>query len=177
MDITTFIGIFVAGGLVVSAILMGGPGLWFINMPSFMIVIGGTMGATFLAYPLSEVMSVFKVVKNVLLQRSQSPYQLITLISDMSKTVKKEGFLSLEQTLGKIEDPFLAKGIMMFVDGAEKSYVEEVMTTDMVSDCSPQRKILSLGILLRITNMMEYLFGDQLTSLLRISSQTTRIKV
>ena len=133
MDITTFIGIFVAGGLVVSAILMGGPGLWFINMPSFMIVIGGTMGATFLAYPLSEVMSVFKVVKNVLLQRSQSPYQLITLISDMSKTVKKEGFLSLEQTLGKIEDPFLAKGIMMFVDGAEKSYVEEVMTTDMVS--------------------------------------------
>jgi len=133
VDITTFIGIFVAGGLVVSAILMGGPGLWFINMPSFMIVIGGTMGATFLAYPLSEVMSVFKVVKNVLLQRSQSPYQLITLISDMSKTVKKEGFLSLEQMLGKIEDPFLAKGMMMFVDGAEKSYVEEVMTTDMVS--------------------------------------------
>ena len=133
MDITTFIGIFVAGGLVVSAILMGGPGLWFINMPSFMIVIGGTMGATFLAYPLSEVMSVFKVVKNVLLQRSQSPYLLITFISDMSKTVKKEGFLSLEQMLGKIEAPFLAKGIMMFVDGAEKSYVEEVMTTDMVS--------------------------------------------
>lgn len=139
MDITTFIGIFVAGGLVVSAILMGGPGLWFINTPSFMIVIGGTMGATLLAYPLSEVMSVFKVAKNVLLQRSQSPDQLITLISNMSKTVKKEGFLSLEQMLGEIEDPFLAKGTTMFVDGAEKSYVEEVMTTDMVSAAERHR--------------------------------------
>ena len=64
MDITTFMGILVAGGLVISAIVMGGSGTWFINYPSIMIVMGGTMGATLLNYPLSEVLSVFRVVKN-----------------------------------------------------------------------------------------------------------------
>jgi len=53
MDIATLFGIFVAGGLVISAIMVGGPGSWFINTPSMMIVIGGTMGATLLNYPLS----------------------------------------------------------------------------------------------------------------------------
>ena len=61
MDIATLIGIFVAGGLVISSILMGGSATWFINYPSLMIVVGGTMGATLLAYPLSDVFSVFGV--------------------------------------------------------------------------------------------------------------------
>ncbi|MGD9054049.1 MAG: motility protein A, partial [Desulfobacterales bacterium] len=61
MDITTLIGIVVAFGLVIISILMGGDGGWFVNYPSLMIVFGGTMGATFLAYPLSEVLGVIKV--------------------------------------------------------------------------------------------------------------------
>jgi len=66
MDITTLIGIIVAFCLVGVSILMGGPGDWFINYPSIMIVMGGTMGATLINYPLSEVLSVLKVTKNVL---------------------------------------------------------------------------------------------------------------
>ena len=53
MDITTLVGIIVAGGLVIAAILLGGPAQWFINYPSLMIVLGGTIGATLLNYPLS----------------------------------------------------------------------------------------------------------------------------
>ena len=71
MDITTLIGIAVAFGLVIISILMGGDGSWFINYPSVMIVLGGTMGATLLSFPLSEVLGVFKVAKNVFLHRSQ----------------------------------------------------------------------------------------------------------
>ena len=53
MDITTLIGIIVAFCLVGVSILMGGPGGWFINYPSIMIVMGGTIGATLINYPLS----------------------------------------------------------------------------------------------------------------------------
>lgn len=46
MDITIFIGILVAGVLVIISILIGGSGSWFISYPAMMIVLDGTMGAT-----------------------------------------------------------------------------------------------------------------------------------
>ena len=132
MDITTLIGIFVAFGLVIISILMGGDGTWFINYPSIMIVMGGTMGATLLSYPLSEVLSVFKVVKNVFLHRSQAANQLIPLIAGFAKKARQEGILSFESQLNEIEDPFLVKGIQMAIDGMESSSIEDVMTTEII---------------------------------------------
>jgi chemotaxis protein MotA len=131
VDITTLIGILVAGGLVVSAIVMGGDGTWFINYPSMMIVIGGTMGATLLAYPLSEVMSVFRVAKNVFLHRSQSVAELIALIVDCAKKARREGILSFESQLKDIEDPFLVKGLQLAIDGMESHAIEEILSTEI----------------------------------------------
>ena len=132
MDITTLIGILVAFGLVIISIMMGGDGTWFINYPSMMIVLGGTMGATLLSYPLSEVLSVFKVVKNVFLHRSHAANQLIPLIAGFAKKARQEGILSFESQLNDIEDPFLVKGIQMAIDGMESSSIEDVMTTEII---------------------------------------------
>ena len=131
MDITTLIGIVVAGGLVVIAILMGGSGAWFVNYPSLMIVIGGTMGATLLAYPLSEVLGVFKVVKNVFLHRSQDANQLIEQLVEFAKKARREGILSFEAAIKKLDDDFLASGMQLAIDGMESSAIEEIMTTEI----------------------------------------------
>jgi len=131
MDIATLVGIIVAGGLVVSAILMGGPGAWFINPPSMMIVIGGTMGATLLNYPLSEIMGVFGVVKNVLVQRSQSTRILVQLMVDFAKKARREGILSFESEIKTIEDPFLANGLQLAIDGMESNAIEEILRTEI----------------------------------------------
>ena len=131
MDITTFVGIIIAGGLVVSAIMMGGPASWFINPPSIMIVLGGTMGATLLAYPLPEVLGVFKVAKNVFFQNSHSPNKAISLMIDFAKKARGEGILSFESQLKNIEDPFLVKGLKMAIDGLEPSSIENVLSTEI----------------------------------------------
>ena len=55
MDFATLIGILVSFGLVIISILLGGDAAWFVNAPSLMIVFGGTMGATLLAYPLGII--------------------------------------------------------------------------------------------------------------------------
>ena len=132
MDIATLVGIFVAGGLVISSILMGGSATWFINYPSLMIVVGGTMGATLLAYPLSDVFSVFGVAKNVFLHRTQSTHKLIPLMAGLAKRARQEGILSFESQLSEIEDPFLVQGIQMAIDGMESSSIEDVMTTEII---------------------------------------------
>ena len=132
MDITTLIGIIVAFGLVIVSILMGGDAGWFINSPSLMIVFGGTMGATLLAYPLAEVLSVITVAKNVFMHKTQSAGELIPLIAGFAKKARQEGILSFESQLSEIEDPFLVKGIQMAIDGMESSAIEDVMTTEIM---------------------------------------------
>jgi chemotaxis protein MotA len=131
MDITTLMGILVAGVLVVSAILMGGPGMWFLDYPSLMIVVGGTMGATLIAYPVSEVMSVVGIARNAFLHRHQSPTTLIPVMVQIAKKARIEGILSFESQLKKLNDPFLVKGIQMAIDGMESSAIEDVLTTEI----------------------------------------------
>ncbi|MFZ3045108.1 MAG: motility protein A, partial [Desulfatirhabdiaceae bacterium] len=131
MDITTLIGILVAGGLVISAILMGGSGIWFLDYPSLMIVFGGTMGATLVAYPLSEVLSVVGIAKNAFLHRSQAPMSIIPILVEFAKKARKDGILSFESRLKEIDNPFLAKGIQMAIDGMEASAIENVLSTEI----------------------------------------------
>ena len=66
MDIATVLGIVSAFGLVFTAIFMGGGLNIFINVPALMIVVGGTIGVTLIAYPLKEVLGVLKVVQKAL---------------------------------------------------------------------------------------------------------------
>ena len=108
MDPATLLGILVASGLVISSILMGGSGAWFINSPSLMIVIGGTMGATLINYPLSDVISVFKVTKNAFRHRSQNPMSLIPTMVEFAKKARREGILSFESDLSKSTTYFSA---------------------------------------------------------------------
>ena len=132
MDIATLIGIMVSFGLVIVSIMVGGDGSWFVNAPSLMIVCGGTMGATLLAYPLKDVLSVFNVAKNVFMHKSQVVSDLIPLISGFAKKARQEGILSFESQLSDIEDPFLVQGIQMAIDGMESSSIEDVMTTEII---------------------------------------------
>ena len=133
MDIATFIGILIAGGLVISSIIMGGNGAWFVNYPSLMIVIGGTMGATLLSYPLSEIMSVFGVAKHVFTHRSQNVNELIKLLVDFAKKARREGILSFEQEVKKLDDPFLVKGLQLAIDGMESNAIEDILSTEIQS--------------------------------------------
>ena len=132
MDIATLIGIIVSFGLVIISILLGGDGAWFLNTPSLMIVFGGTMGATLLAYPLGDVLSVFKVAKHVFMHKSQSVSELIPLMTGFAKKARQEGILSFESQLEDIEDPFLVQGIQMAIDGMESSAIEDVMVTEII---------------------------------------------
>ena len=132
MDIATLVGILVSFSLVIVSILVGGDGSWFLNAPSLMIVGGGTMGATLLAYPLADILSVFRVAKNVFMHKSAVVSELIPLISDFAKKARQEGILSFESQLEEIDDPFLVQGIQMAIDGMESSSIEDVMTTEII---------------------------------------------
>ena len=132
MDTATLLGILVAGALVISSILMGGSGGWFINYPSLMIVIGGTMGATLISYPLSDVVGVFRITKNAFRHKTQNPLALIPKMVAFAKKARREGILSFETAMKEIDDPFLVRGMQMAIDGMDGDDIEEVLTTEIM---------------------------------------------
>jgi chemotaxis protein MotA len=132
LDLATLLGIIVAAVLVISSILMGGSGAWFINYPSLMIVLGGTMGATLINYPLSDVISVFKVTKNAFRNKSFQPISLIPRMVHFAKKARREGILSFEAQLKNINDPFLVRCMQMAIDGMESEAIEEVLNTEIM---------------------------------------------
>ena len=132
MDIATLVGVIVAFGLVLTACATDGSSLWwFVNYPSMMIVGGGTIGATLLAYPLKDLLGVASVVKNVLFAKEYSPGSLISLLVGFAQKARREGILSFESTVKELEDPFLKKGLQLAIDGMESSAIEEILTTEV----------------------------------------------
>lgn len=132
MDLATLLGIAVASGLVFVSILMGGSAAWFISYPSLMIVLGGTMGATLINYPISDLVSMFKVTKNAFRHRTPSPLSIIPTMVDFAKRTRREGILAFEKYLKEIDDPFLSRAMQMAIDGMENDAIEEVLNTEIL---------------------------------------------
>ena len=132
MDFATLLGIAVASGLVFISILMGGSATWFISYPSLMIVLGGTMGATLINYPISDVISMFKVTKNAFRHRTPNPLRILPIMVDFAKKARREGILAFEKYLIEIDDPFLSRAMQMAIDGLENDAIEEVLNTEIM---------------------------------------------
>jgi chemotaxis protein MotA len=131
MDLATLIGIVSAFALVLISIMMGsGLGL-FLDLHSAMIVLGGTMGATMIHYPLKDVLGVFKVLKNVFFTQTWSGQALIEKLVDLSTRSRREGMLSLEMELRGIDDGFMVKGLQLAIDGMEPRAIQEIMETEI----------------------------------------------
>lgn len=131
MDLATILGVLIGFGLVIVAMAMGGGLTWFFSVPSALIVLGGTFGATFVNYPISDVLGVIKVAKNAFFQKELATDAIIKLLIDMSKIARQEGILSLERNLEGIRDPFLSKGVRLMIDGIEPATLSKILYTEL----------------------------------------------
>ncbi|MBU1052893.1 MAG: MotA/TolQ/ExbB proton channel family protein [Proteobacteria bacterium] len=131
MDIATVLGIFSAFGLVFIAIFIGGGLKLFVDFPALMIVGGGTLGATMINYPLSEILGVFRVVKNAFFSKNTESEGLIRAFVGYANKVRREGLLALEGELVGLDDEFLKKAIQLSIDGLEPVEIKNILETEI----------------------------------------------
>jgi len=118
---------------VLSAIMIGGDIKLFFDIPSLMIVLGGTLGATLVNYPLPDVLKVLKVVKNAFFHRSNTTKDLISSLVTLAGTARREGILALETPISRLGDEFMKKGIQLSIDGFEPNSIREILGTEIIS--------------------------------------------
>ncbi len=111
MDLATLIGLLGAFGVITGAIVTGGNVGLFLNLPSVLIVIGGTMMATLMMFPLGNFLGAFKVAMKAFLHKSDDPNALIEEAVNLADIARKSGLLALEGQ--EISNEFLSKGIQV----------------------------------------------------------------
>lgn len=132
MDIATLIGMVLGSVLIVGSILLGGGDIGnFFDPPSVAVVIGGSIAALLVCFPVKELTNFVSVFKNVLFNEQRDISEIIGGMVALSETARRDGILALEERIEEIKDPFLVLGIRMSVDGMSPEVVEAVMRTEM----------------------------------------------
>jgi len=129
MELSTIIGVVVAFVLVFLSI--GTNIKAFLDIPSVLIVVGGTVGATMIRFPFKVILQLPSVIKKTVFNTMQSPQDMIKIILSLSVEAKKNGILGLEKI--PIENQFLKKGVQLAIDGVEPDLIESVLNIDIGS--------------------------------------------
>ena len=131
MDKSTIIGI-IAGVLLLGVALFGGTG-WqmFFSLPSLIIVLGGTVAATLINFPLSDVIGVMAVAKKAVLYKAMSFEEYIETIVNISKKARTSGLLAIEQDLNTINEEFFRNCLQHVINGTEPEDLRSIMEAEL----------------------------------------------
>lgn len=129
MDLATLIGMLGAIGFVVMAMVLGGDIGMFINIPSVLIVFGGTIFVVLSYYTLGQFFGAGKIAAKAFMFKIEQPEELIQKIVEMADAARKGGFLALEEA--EIGNQFMQKGVDMLVDGHDIEVVRSTLTKDI----------------------------------------------
>ncbi len=131
MDLGSIIGIVIGLGLVFSAILSGGGMLLFLDPASLMIVLGGTISATLISFPLPVVKKVPGVVARAFLHKAPSPGEILKLIIHYAEVARRDGMLALEEEADKAPEEFLKKSLRLAVDGTDAELIGMILRLEL----------------------------------------------
>ncbi|MDP1920106.1 MAG: flagellar motor protein [Myxococcales bacterium] len=132
MDKTTIPGVlFGIGMILLGQKLEGGHAGSLIQATAFIIVIGGTMGAVFVSYPLGEVISSIKGIKLALQEKPNDTVSLIGQLVELATIARRDGVLALEGKLAEVKDPFLKRSLGFLVDGVEATVARDTLETEI----------------------------------------------
>lgn len=125
---STIIGI-VASLALLAAILAfaaNDPSL-YLNYPGLAIVVGGTLAATFISYPLREVLRIFALVKTVFRHDRDSSARDIDDLVHIAQLWSRHDVRKVEQALAEVRNPFLRTGVQLVIDNTPEHEIAELL--------------------------------------------------
>ena len=142
MDKATIGGLLVAVGGITAGLLIEGGNLGQILQPTAaMIVFGGTFGAVLIQFPLPVVLSAIRNLGQILVDGDQSPAALIAELVSYANKARRDGIVSLDSELPKIQEPFLKKSLMLAVDGTEPQELRKIMDLETENQAEREENI------------------------------------
>ncbi len=174
MDIASLVGLILGMVMVVFGILSSGGNIVddFVDLPSIIITIGGSLAGTLASHKLADFINGLKSIGLAMKEPSVGDAsEVISNIINLSNISRKEGLLALEEATHDMDDEFLKKGINLVVDGTDPDLVRGILETDLINLEARHKKVIGfwekwaelgpawgmIGTLIGLVNMLKNL--------------------
>ncbi len=132
MDLSTVIGLVVGFGALLASVLMeGGDPAAFLSISAMLLVFGGTIGATTIAFPMEVIISLPKLIGITMKKQDYDPHAVIETFVGYAEKARKNGLLSLEGDVQQINDEFFKQGLLLAIDGTEAEALHAILENQL----------------------------------------------
>ncbi len=130
-------------------LMEGGSLSALVNGPAFLIVFGGTLGATILQSRLPVFMRSMHALPTVFIPLDIDDKQILRKVMRWSNVVRKEGFLGLEPIMNREKDVFTRKALTYLVDGITPNNLRDALELEIAlrqeSEIESAKVFLAMG--------------------------------
>lgn len=137
MDIFLILFMILGFGSVIGGfILEGGHIIGILSPTALLIILGGTIGATGVSFPRSELRQIPRMLKIIFRDQKYDYRVLMERMKAMCIQVRQSGLLSLESQIDAEPDSLMRKGMRLIVDGTSPAYTREALelTLQVIED-------------------------------------------
>ncbi len=133
MDVATVVGLLVAFGAVALSAAIGGVDLSILyeRYEAFILVVGGTIGATLISFPLKIfVRGVAGGLRTAFTEPAYNEPEVIASLVAFADKARRQGLLALEEDAMGLDDTFMRKGVQLVIDGRDTDVVRKILETE-----------------------------------------------
>lgn len=141
MDFGALISFLSAIIFIVISILLGGALSDYFDPASVMITIGGSIAASFIAYPFRSAIAAIKGIKLVFLNKDLDMLSSIRTMVNLSNQARSNGLLSLEDSCEALDNQFMKNGILLIIDGSDPELIREILENETESMRERHKKV------------------------------------
>ena len=134
MDFATIIGLLLAVGALALSAWIGNVDarIIFARYEAFILVFGGTIGATMVSFPLRAfVRGITDGFRTAFVEPVYHEREVITTLVSFAEKARREGLLALENEAAALEDEFMRKGIQLVIDGRDTDIIRKILETEI----------------------------------------------
>lgn len=147
LDLATILGMLGTFGLIGAAIAVSKSDASFIDLPSILLVILGTMAATSISFTGEELVKSWNVMKKSMVRRVYNPSMLARTLISLAIIARKKGVLAIsahEKDLNR--DPFLGRAMQMVVDGYQAADIQRLLGQEIEALVERHKRSASIAM-------------------------------
>jgi chemotaxis protein MotA len=127
LDIATLVGLLGAIAIISASILLGEGAMVFVNVPSMLIVFGGSLFVVLAKFSLPQFLGAIGVAARAFSFRLPTTEDAIKETLDLAQVARKQGVLALEEK--KVSSPYFQQGLQMLVDRQDRETLQAYLSS------------------------------------------------
>jgi chemotaxis protein MotA len=134
LDLTSAVGVpFGIGCILLGQVLEGGTFQSIAQLTAAVIVFGGTFGATMISFSISDLKAAFRSLHTVFFDDDSPIEETISTLTRFAVKARKDGIMSLEDDVERLDDGFLRRGLGLAVDGTNPNTLRAMLEAETAS--------------------------------------------